>query len=397
MNLKSKLVTVSAVTVVGVAAAVLPMTVSNAAAACAPAWSASQVYTGGNIASESGHNYRAKWWTQNEQPSTHSQEWAVWADQGSCGGGGEPTNPPTDPPTNPPTDPPTDGTKLAAAPYVYPGWASPPPASTITGKGIRSFTMAFVLASGCNPVWDGEGGLTGGVHEAYINQIRAAGASVVPSFGGWQGNKLGPNCPNPDALAGAYQRVINQFGLRAIDIDIENTDEFENEVVADRIVDALGIIERNNPGIKTIVTFGTSPTGPGYYAKRLVNQAKAKGVPIDVFTQMPFDFGGGDMYQATVGATEGLKEHLKATYGWSDSQAYAHIGISGMNGRSDQGEVTTTRNWQDITNYAKSRGLARLAFWGVNRDRNCSGDLSMCSFTDQYDWQFSEITAGFDR
>ena len=86
----------------------------------------------------------------------------------------------------------------------------------------------------------------------------------MPSFGGWSGNKLGPNCSTPEALAGAYQQVINAYGLKAIDIDIENTDEFENEAVQDRILNALKIVKQNNPGIQTIVTFGTSTTGPNY-------------------------------------------------------------------------------------------------------------------------------------
>ena len=57
---------------------------AEAAAACAPAWSATAVYVGGNSASQSGHNYTAKWWTQNESPATHSGQWDVWADNGLC-------------------------------------------------------------------------------------------------------------------------------------------------------------------------------------------------------------------------------------------------------------------------------------------------------------------------
>src|SRR4051812_345431 len=98
--------------VTAAAAAILPMAVSDAAAACAPAWSATQVYVGGNQASQSGHNYTAKWWTQNESPATHSGQWDVWADNGTCGG----TTPPptTPPPTNPPptNPPPSTGTKM---------------------------------------------------------------------------------------------------------------------------------------------------------------------------------------------------------------------------------------------------------------------------------------------
>ncbi|RZU49998.1 glycosyl hydrolase family 18 (putative chitinase) [Krasilnikovia cinnamomea] len=395
MKPTKRYVAIAGVLLAGLAAAILPMAASNAAVACAPAWSSSAVYVKDNQASQNGHNYTAKWWTQNESPATHSGQWDVWIDNGACGGG---TPDPT--PTNPiPSDPPPGGTKMAAAPYIYPGWGNPPaPSTVVNATGIKSFTIAFVLANGCNPAWDGESGLTGGVHESTINAIKAAGATVVPSIGGWSGNKLGPNCPTAEALAGAYQKVIDTFGLKSIDIDIENTDEFENTVVQDRILDALKIIKTRNPSVKTILTFGTSTTGPTYYGTRLVQQAKAKNAGIDIFTQMPFDFGGGaDMYASTVNASEGLKNLLKSTFGWSDAQAYAHMGISGMNGLSDQQELTSPATWTKIRDYARSKGLARFSFWAVNRDRGCPGGgvVSHCSGIAQADWEFTKISAGF--
>ncbi|GAA2681544.1 glycosyl hydrolase family 18 protein [Actinoplanes palleronii] len=399
MKLSRKIALVSAVATVGTLAAVLPMAASNAATACAAAWSSTATYVKDNSASQSGHNYTAKWWTQNESPATHSGQWDVWIDNGACGGTTPTTPPTTTPTTGPTTTPPTSGTKMASAPYVYPGWGNPPaPATIVNATGIKSFTMAFVLANGCNPVWDGESGLTGGVHASYISQIKAAGADVIPSIGGWSGNKLGPNCTTVDALAGAYQKVINAFGLKAIDIDIENTDEFENTAVQDRILGALKVIKANNPSVKTIVTFGTSPTGPNYYGTRLVQQAKALGANIDIFTQMPFDFGGGaDMYASTVGATEGLKNLVKTTFGLTDAQAYSRVGISGMNGLSDQQEVTSVDTWTRIRDYAKSKGLARFTFWAVNRDRGCAGGgvVSDCSGIAQADWAFTKVSAGF--
>lgn len=384
--------------VVVVAASVaVPLVSASAATACAPAWSSTATYVKGNVASQNGHNYTAKWWTQNESPATNSSQWAVWADNGVCGGTTPPTTPPT---TGPTTPPPTTGTKMAAAPYIYPGWGNPPaPATVVNATGIKAFTIAFVLASnGCNPAWDGSTGLTGGAHASTIAAIRAAGADVIPSIGGWSGNKLGPNCSTPEALAGAYQKVIDAFGLKAIDVDIENTDEFENYVVADRIVDALKIVKQKNPSVKTILTFGTTTTGPNAHGVRLIQQAKAKNANIDVFTQMPFDFSGGaDMYASTVGATEGLKNVLKSTFGYTDAQAYSRIGISGMNGLSDQQEVTSVETWTRIRDYARNNGLARFAFWAVNRDRGCAGGgvVSDCSGIAQADWAFTKVSAGF--
>ncbi|MEU6842146.1 carbohydrate binding domain-containing protein [Streptomyces sp. NPDC046716] len=287
-----------------------------------------------------------------------------------------------------------------AAPYLYTGWGNPPsPATVMSATGVKWFTMAFILSSGgCNPAWDGSRALTGGQDQTAINAIRAAGGDIVPSIGGWSGNKLGPNCSTPEALAGAYQKVIDAYQLKAIDVDIENSDEFENTVVQDRVLNALKIVKANNPGLRTILTFGTSTTGPTSYGNRLIEQAKALNADIDVFTIMPFDFGGGnDMYGNTVNAAEGLKTKLKSVFGWDDATAYAHLGISGMNGLSDQQETTTPAIWTQIKDWANSKHIARLAFWSVNRDRPCAGGgvAENCSGISQDNWQFTKITAGF--
>ncbi|MEU7783810.1 cellulose binding domain-containing protein [Amycolatopsis sp. NPDC049159] len=323
---------------------------------------------------------------------------------GSCSAGGTPptTTPPTTPPvtTPPPTTTPPPGTGGKGAPYLYMGWGNPPnPQTVMNATGVKWFTMAFINASGgCNPAWDSSRPLSGSADANAIAQIKAAGGQVVPSFGGWSGNKLGPNCSTPAALAGAYQQVINAYGLKAIDIDIENSDEFENEAVQDRILGALKIVKQNNPGVQTILTFGTSTTGPNFYGNRLIDQSKALGANVDVYTIMPFDFGGGsNMYQSTVNAANGLRDKLKSTFGWSDATAYGHLGISGMNGLSDQQELTDLSTWTQITNWAKTNKIGRLAFWSVNRDRGCPGGgvQAACSGIAQNDWDFTKVTAGF--
>ncbi|WP_113704284.1 carbohydrate-binding protein [Nonomuraea lactucae] len=291
------------------------------------------------------------------------------------------------------------GGKMPGAPYLYMGWGDPPsPASVMSSTGVRSFTMAFILSSGgCTPAWDGQRPLTGGADAQAISAIKGAGGSVQISFGGWQGNKLGPNCSTPQAFAGAVQQVINAVGPAVVDFDIENTDEFENYVVQDRILNALKIVKQNNPNVKVVVTFGTTRTGPNAHGIRLINQSRALGVPIDNYTIMPFDFGSSNIYQDTVNASEGLKNALKSAFGWTDAQAYARMGISGMNGLSDQQELTTPATWTQIRDWAKARGLTRLAYWSVNRDRPCPGGgvVSNCSGISQSNWEFTRITAGF--
>ncbi|MFI9324200.1 glycoside hydrolase family 19 protein [Kitasatospora aureofaciens] len=98
MSTKRLLALLSAVVTALALAALLPASAS--AAACGTPWSSGAVYTGGAAVSYNGHNWTAKWWTQNEPPSTGGS--GVWADQGPCGG---PTGPgPTPTPTRT-TDP----------------------------------------------------------------------------------------------------------------------------------------------------------------------------------------------------------------------------------------------------------------------------------------------------
>jgi predicted chitinase/chitodextrinase len=73
------------VAIAGAAAALVPMTASNAAEACVQAYNNSTVYTGGQRASYQGKNWTAKWWTQYEAPSNGGSN--VWQDNGACGGG----------------------------------------------------------------------------------------------------------------------------------------------------------------------------------------------------------------------------------------------------------------------------------------------------------------------
>ncbi|MFB6890946.1 glycoside hydrolase family 19 protein [Kitasatospora sp. NPDC056327] len=83
-------------------AVVLLLPAANASAAvCASPWSSSAVYTGGASVSYNGHNWLAKWWTQNEPPSTGGS--GVWSDQGTCGTGPTTTPTPTVTPTVTPT------------------------------------------------------------------------------------------------------------------------------------------------------------------------------------------------------------------------------------------------------------------------------------------------------
>ncbi|AXI80909.1 chitinase [Peterkaempfera bronchialis] len=300
-------------------------------------------------------------------------------------------------PTGGGTTPPPAGA-MAVAPYLYNGWGNPPDPTTImSATGVKWFTLAFVLSNGsCNPQWDGGRPLTGGVDQTTINRIRSAGGDVIPSFGGYSGNKLESSCTSAAALAGAYQKVISAYGLKAIDIDIE-ADAYSNATVQQRTVDALKTIKANNPGITVYVTFGTNQSGPD---SSLVKKAAAAGLTVDSWTIMPFDFGGAgkNMGTLTQQAAEGLKNVLKSAYGYTDDQAYRHSGISSMNGITDDKETVTVADFRTITGYAQQHHLARLTFWSTNRDRPCAAGYpndDTCSGVSQQAWDFTRALTAY--
>ncbi|WP_206785139.1 chitinase [Amycolatopsis sp. MtRt-6] len=295
------------------------------------------------------------------------------------------------------TTPPGPGV-LAVAPYLYNGWGDPPnPATIMSATGVKWFTLAFILSNGyCNPQWDGGRALTGGVDQNTINTIRANGGDVIPSFGGYSGNKLESSCGSAGELAAGYQKVINAYGLKAIDIDIE-ADAYSNPAVQQRTVDALKTVRANNPGIKLYVTFGTDQSGPD---NSLVNRAAQAGLTVDGWVIMPFDFGGAgqNMGTLTLRAAEGLKNVVKSAYGYDDDTAYRHMGISSMNGITDVGETVTLTDFTTILGYANTHHLARLTFWSANRDRPCPGaypNNDTCSGVSQQAWDFTRIFARY--
>src|SRR5262249_18789484 len=152
------------------------------------------------------------------------------------------------------------------------------------------------------------------------------------------------SCSSAGELATAYQKVINAYGLKAIDIDIE-ADAYSNPTVQQRTVDALKTVKANNPGIKAYITIGTGQSGPD---TGLIDRAAASGLTADAWAIMPFDFGGAgqNMGNLTTQAAEGLKNALKNAYHYSDDQAYRDMGISSMNGITDNNETVTVNDFR---------------------------------------------------
>lgn len=304
-----------------------------------------------------------------------------------------------------PTSTPSGAITGRSGPYMALGWASPQdPVAVMTATGIKEFTLAFIVSGGgCTSKWDGTRPLLGGSDALTISRIRAAGGDIVPSFGGAAGTTVEEACSTASQLAGAYQSVINAYALKAIDIDTESASFYNSSAFRHKIVDALKIVQTGNPNLNIYVTFG----GQSYSLSAgadMVQYAAAIGLDITAWTSMPFDFGSRsrtnlNMVTETINSTETLKTTVASAYHYDDSAAYRHVGISSMNGNTDErNEVVSLSDWQAIINYAKTHQLGRLSFWNVNRDRPCTTNLNsndVCSGVPQNPLDYTRMLTQF--
>ncbi len=290
----------------------------------------------------------------------------------------------------------------AQAPYVMPTENNPPNLPAVmSATGEKAFMLAFILANGssCSAAWDGTSPVSSDTAVAgVINGVRNAGGDVSVSIGGYGGTKLGQVCSSPSTTAAAYQAVISKYALKAIDLDLEEP-EYENTTAVNNELGAAQILQRNNPGMYISITLPGTTAGTGWFGTQAMNTAKSLGFTPDNWTIMPFDggFNGAGSQQSALKAFNGL---LTSTFGWSAANAWAHEGISQMNGRSDTGEIFTQADFASNLSFAKSVGLGRFTNWSVNRDRQCPGGANSttsgtCSSVVQSDWDFTRYSVQF--
>jgi hypothetical protein len=260
------------------------------------------------------------------------------------------------------------------APYIYSSVSgTKDPVNVMKATGVKAFTLAFILTKGtCSPVWD-SGTLNDSGKLSMINKIRGAGGDVVVSFGGYSGNKLGNSCSDETALAGAYQKVIDLYHLKAIDIDLEAGEVSQSN----KVLKALKIVKQKNPAVSTILTLGTGKNGLEGDEAKIPAQAAAIGSPVDNWTIMPFDFSdndsGVDHGAVTVSAGEGLHKQLKSALGGTDASIYAKQGISSMNAKTDANGNVTVANFNTMLAYTQQHGLTRFTYWELAADNSSLG------------------------
>ena len=203
-------------------------------------------------------------------------------------------------------------------------------------------------------------------------------------------------CSSAAALAGAYQKVINAYGLKAIDIDIEGTD-VQQRHGPQRTVDALKTVKANNPGLKTVITFGTDHERPRLH-RRLINRAAASGLTVDVWMHHAVRLrrrAARTWATLTTQAAEGLKNTVKTRVRLQRRpRPTGTSGISSMNGITD--DTGETRHGRRLQDHARLRPAAppRAPDLLVGQPRPACGagtDGDTCSGVSQQPYDYLKV------
>jgi chitinase len=267
-----------------------------------------------------------------------------------------------------------------------------------TQAGLKAFSAAFVIGSGCTPIWGDTLPVTNDpTVTSEITTAEADGAQPIVSFGGESGSELAASCSSLSQLTAAYQSVIATLHVTHIDFDIEGA---EIAYPADNALrfQAINALEAANPGLVVSVTIPVLPSGPDANGQAFLAAAQAAGTRIDVINVMTMDYygtwdtGGPNMGADAVAAAQATLAYARTLW---PGMTYANIGVTPMIGQNDDpAEVFTEADAQTLVSFAQQNHLGRLGFWSVDRDQPCGGSASglpACSEISQQPLDFTKI------
>jgi hypothetical protein len=365
---------------------------AQSAPACATAWNAATVYTGGNVASENGTNYVANWWTQGDDPASHSGGAGTgqpWTSQGACGGTdpGDPGDPGN--PGNPPA------TGFLFSPYkdvtINLNWNTNVMHTAVTGSlipvvgsgslvstvepNLGAITLAFASGECGSESWGGIPAAS--FASANIQPLVNAGVSYVVSTGGQAGSFT---CSTPAGMAQFLSRYASPY-MVGVDFDIEGG---QSQAQINNLISNAAYAHTLYPDLRFSFTLATLAASDGSYGglnsvgDMVVRAVKAANLPNYTINLMVMDFGAAspgvcvvsngqcNMGQSAIQAALNL-EH---TYGIPASR----IELTPMIGVNDVNtELFTVADVDTVVSYAVSQGMAGVHFWSLDRDTPCAG------------------------
>jgi hypothetical protein len=275
--------------------------------------------------------------------------------------------------------------------------------SVSSASGIKWFTGAFVVGSGCTPEWGGlnatltaDNMWNGQSILSNVQALQTAGGNIIISNGGQTGPELADSCLNVSSTQAGYQAEITRYGTKYIDFDIET-----GVAGIDVRSQAIAGLAAANSGLVASLTLPGLPTGLLSTGVTILNSAKSHGAPIATVNIMAMDYGSMNDNGAQMGLD--AEDAAAAVYNQVKTAGLsAGIGITPMIGVND----TTTEIFQlsdasSLVSWANSNSYVnRVSYWSVGRDNgSCAGSTSYasstCSGLTQSSYQFAGIFKAF--
>ncbi|MEV7733480.1 cellulose binding domain-containing protein [Streptomyces sp. NPDC088921] len=327
-------------------------------------------------------------------------------DDADCATGGNDTPTPTATPTPTPTSTASPTVSAGFAPYVdtslYPAFDL---LASAASTGVKNYNLAFVTdGGGCTPKWGGVTDLASDAVAQQIGALRAKGGDVRVSFGGASGSELATTCSSADALAAAYGKAVDAYGLTKVDFDVEGG-ALPNTGANTRRAQAIAKLQSLHPGLDVSYTLPVMPEGLTQDGVDLLANAKSNGVKIDTVNIMAMDYGpsySADMGTYAEQAATATQAQVKGVLGLSDSAAWNAVAVTPMIGVNDVAtEIFKVDDASQLVTFAKAKGLGGLSMWSATRDKQCSGGAkptadATCSSIVQDAFAFSKAFAAYN-
>lgn len=284
--------------------------------------------------------------------------------------------------------------------------------------------LGFVVAdrqNDCTPTWGTYFNLDGASRELdldrRIERVRERGGDVIVSFGGVANDELAVACSSVRALRKAYGTVVNRYGVRTIDFDIEGAAEADtaaNVRRAEAVRELQARANRLNKSLHVWLTLPVAPTGLTADGMSVVSAMLSAGVNVAGVNALIMDYGdslnsGQSMAAANLSALHALYGQLKRAYrragiAVSGRRLWERIGATPMIGQNDsQNERFALTDAEALVSFARRVHLGRVSMWSANRDYQCSvnADTSVvsnvCSGVQQtpqaFTWELGRLSA----
>jgi hypothetical protein len=281
------------------------------------------------------------------------------------------------------TSPPAGAQPVAVQPWLDVTARPAPNLAALARQGVRTLNLGFVTAAGgtCRPSWGGRTEIDDPAVSQLIAAFRDAGGDVRVSFGGADGVELAGACPTSEALTAVYAQVVDAFGVRLVDVDVEGA-ALRDVAAARRRNEALRRLQadagQRGRALEITYTLPAESSGLTPPAQALLRDAHDAGLHPHVVDVLAMNYADepADLVAAGAGALDAARTFVGSVWG----DASPGIAATVMIGVNDlRAQVLHAADAGRFAAAARQRSVAWLAYWSLGRDRPCPDGRAVLS------------------